>query len=103
MLIQSKLAIIPHVETDVKWHSINDCMITWVCYSINETINATDKTINGYKIYTVHEMYSLKLSSSGQNSEELSAGARSFGGSYSSRLLSDRMLASHPIYRFSTT
>ena len=43
----------------------------------------------------------LKLSNSGQNSEESSAVACSFGGSRAFHFLGDRMLASHPISRFS--
>ena len=86
----------PSVGKKVQWLSNKSDIVTRVCDSINKTINATNntinatnKTINGCNICKVHVMYSLKLSSLGQNS----AGACSFGVSCSSRLLSDRMLA----------
>ena len=87
----------PSVGTEVKWHSNKSGIVKQGFASTYQR----NEAVNGYSICTVHVMYSLKLSRSGQNSEESSNGACSFGGSRASRLLSDCMLASHPISRFS--
>ena len=81
MLIQSNLVSMPPLGTEVKWHSNKSRIVTCFSCSINEAINATNKSINGYNMRTVHVTYSLKLSSSGRKCKESSAGACSFGGS----------------------
>ena len=48
----------PPIGTEVKWHSIKTGIVTRVCYSIDETINATNKMINDYSVCTVYVMYS---------------------------------------------
>ena len=56
--IQSNLDIMPPIGTEVKWHSSKSGIVTRVCYSIDETINATNKTINDYSVCKVHVRYS---------------------------------------------
>ena len=58
LFIQSNLDIMPPIGTEVKWHSSKSSIVTRVCYSIDETINATNKTINDYTVCKVHGKYS---------------------------------------------
>ena len=58
VLLQSNLDIMPPIGTEVKWHSSKSSIVTRVCYSIDETINATNKTINDYSVCKVHVTYS---------------------------------------------
>ena len=56
--LQSNLDIMLPIGTEVKWHSSKSGIVTRVCYSIDETINATNKTINDYSVCKVHVTYS---------------------------------------------
>ena len=73
-------------------------IVTIACYSIDETINTTNKRINDYSICTLYSTHNVfpNICNSGQSSEELSA----VTCSHAFHFAGDHLIASHPVSRF---